>query len=147
MNYLERSKTLLLLYDSITWELYFKLCDDILYIDKDLIEEELSKQPALYAYYAACMNRAKKELDEANASLEVISATVKNSLLNGPKLSDKKLDIRVNTDESYQQANAKVIELTNKYSMFRSIVSALEHRKDCLIQLSSNNRAEMKLHS
>ena len=39
-----------------------------------------------------------------------------------------------------------VVDADTKYNLSRNIVSALDHQKDLLVQLSANKRAEMKLH-
>ena len=49
--------------------------------------------------------------------------------------------------EGYRHLAFKVNELTLKYNMLRSLVQSLGQKKDLLVQLSANMRAEKNIYS
>lgn len=144
------AKELLEVYNVLDWEHYIAITNGINKIDKFSIDNDLMNQPSLYSYYNGLLAIAKKELDEANLDLEqYISKTRKaeheSKLNTGGKATDKYLESFVLSQEEYCNLNRVVIDKQFKHNLLRALVQAMETKKDCLIQLSANQRAEIKL--
>ena len=68
--------------------------------------------------------------------------------MNSPlkKLTAKDLDDIVESTSEYAVYTKSVTDASFQYTLLKGLVSALEHKKDMLVQLSSNRRAETNLY-
>ena len=62
------------------------------------------------------------------------------------KQTAKDLDDFVESTSEYAVYTEKVNEASFKYTLLKGLVSSLDHKKDMLVQLSSNRRAETNLY-
>jgi len=149
---MNKADKLMLAYEDMTWENYVMICDAIVTINPENLEEELTLQPVNYSHWSGLLARAKKEMDHANLELtRYIAVTTKEAqeeaLLSGKKKTAKDLDAFVESQDSYALYTNEVNEITQKYNMIKGLVSALDQRMSSLVQLSSAKKAEMKLYS
>ena len=93
------------------------------------------------------MSISKKNLDDANLELTTYTAQTRKERKEGSmaKQTAKDLDDFVESSDEYKLYNGKVNEAQFKYTLLKGLVSSLEHKKDMLVQLSSNRRAETNL--
>jgi len=134
------------IYHELTWDSYVAIANAITEIEKDDLEHELLVQARMYSYWCGLLNRAKKDYDKAKRLLESTEAVAKNTLLKeGSKLSDKKLESLIKSEETYIKKQEGLERAAEKLGYFQSLVKALEHRKDMLVQISSNRKTELKL--
>lgn len=137
--------------DNFEWEDYVDLSNRVNSIDVTNINNELSLHSAAYSYYNGVMHKIKREVDHQNNILERLEADIRSSFVksymatNKTKPTDKMAESTVLTNDDYQNQKKHIIDLEYKYNLFKGLTYALEHRKDCLVQLSSNLRAETKL--
>jgi hypothetical protein len=138
--------------EELSWETYVDVSDNLGTIDKTDISGELVNHSALFAYYNGILNNSKLEVDLLTSLMEKLEAEIRTRVYkeykaeNKSKPTDKYLEMSVLSDNLYQEQKDKLIRLEYKYNLLKGLVNSLEHRKDCLIQLSSNSRAEMKLY-
>lgn len=145
---MNRATDLLEALDDLTWENYVDIADGITQYDKHAIDDEMARQASIYSYYQGLLSVAKKRLDDANLALTTYTAKTRKDQKASTvaKQTAKDLDDFVESSSDYSLYNGKVNEASFKYTLLKGLVSSLEHKKDMLVQLSSNRRAETNLY-
>ena len=138
--------------DNLDMETYNEICDSITKIDRTNMDVELSRHASHYSYYSAMQDLGKCRLDDANLELTIYTAQTRKlrteeSTGFAKKPTAKDLDDYVLSQDGYRRLATKVNELTLKYNMLRSLVQSLGQKKDLLVQLSANMRAEKNIYS
>lgn len=149
---MSKADILLSVYKDLNWETYIKIVDEAVKINHMSLNEDLEKQPTFYSHFAGLAAICKKDMDKAANDIETTSARLKQDEYRrcretGDKCTDKYLESYILSHPDYIELSNKLIVLNGKYNLLKSITTALEHRKDCLIQLSANNRAETNLYT
>ena len=151
MNAKAKAEALRQVYNNLGWDDYIFLVDNIAKIDKmGNIDDQLMSQSSEYAYYNGLLSKARRDLSRLTKDLETLTA---NSAKNrrqelaqgGKKITDKSIELFVAALPEVDELKAQIIDLEYKHNLLKALVQALQHRKDCLIQLSANNRAEVQL--
>jgi len=127
-------------------------------IDTDRVtqinENDLSKciveQPSLYAWVAtahAVYESEAKRLDEAvkDKEHELYAHYKQLAEAKNEKITERLLSARIRENPDYQTLREKHFAVEEKRRKLKSVVFAMEHRKDMLVQLSALKRGEMKL--
>tara|TARA_R110002074_G_scaffold115323_1_gene246153 strand:- start:613 stop:1053 length:441 start_codon:yes stop_codon:yes gene_type:complete len=145
---MNKSQMLLESLDDLTWENYVDIADGITQYDKHAIDDEMTRQASIYSYYQGLLSLAKKRLDDANLELTKFMAQTRKEkkASTAAKQTAKDLDDFVESSSEYQVYNEKVNEASFKYTLIKGLVSSLDHKKDMLVQLSSNRRSETNLY-
>jgi hypothetical protein len=138
--------------DGITEEGYLKLVNQITHLDPNKIDEELQKQASLYSWYHGLLALCKKKVREAESNLEVFESLARNDEYNrrmeeGLKATEKIMESYIKSLSEYRELVNTKIQLETKYDLLKGIVTSLSHKKDSLIQMSSNARAEKNIYS
>lgn len=146
---MNKSQTLIAAYDDLNWENYVDIADSITTFDKHAIDDEMTRQASVYSYYQGLLSIAKKALDVANLNLTVFTATARKNQKGATvaKQTAKDLDDFVESSEGFVGFSQDVTEAQFKYTLLKGLVSALDHKKDMLVQLSSNRRSETKMYN
>ena len=137
-------------YEDFTWENFTLVGKELTKIDRENINGELAQHPILFQQYVSLMGLARRQLDASTADLNLITSRLGEEYRsrNYPrKVTAQHLNELVGKDDEYIDAVSQVTEANHRYVMVKGMVSALEHKKDCLIQLSSNSRQETRLYS
>lgn len=145
-----KAEDLLLAIDDITWENYVEIANELTKIDKERLNDELTKCPTMYSYYHGLMVTCKRELDKAKTDLEVCQAILKKETRNnskGVKITEKYLESEIISNPEYWKHSECVVKADEKYGLMKALVASLTHKKDMLIQLSANKREETKLYN
>lgn len=129
---------------------YLEITKQYLRVDESNIDQALLKHTGVYAFFGAVLAYAKQREDAAFADLERSEAAIRESKRSestddGKKITDKTLDAYVKTIPEIQQKQDYCRECSYKYNLAKNIISALDHQKDMLVQISANKRAETKL--
>ena len=134
---------------AFNWDNYRELSDSLTQVNLVDLDNELGRQASIFSYYSGLMSAAKRELGDAEADLNRLSGTVRSNLKRGSsvKLTAKDLDDLVFCDEDYITQNEQVNQASFRYDVLKGLCRALEHKKDMLVQISSNRRAETKLYN
>jgi len=145
---MNKAKILLESLDDLTWENYVDIADAITSYDKHNIDDEMTKQASIYSYYQGLLSVAKKSLDDSNLDLTKFMAQTRKEKKSSTaaKQTAKDLDDFVESTPEYGVYNERVNECSFKYTLLKGLVSSLDHKKDMLVQLSSNRRAETNLY-
>ena len=138
--------------NDLDMDTYNEICQNITKIDRTNMDNELSRHASHYSYYSAMQDLCKKKLDDANLDLTIYMARTRKERTDEGRSLPKKptakdLDDYVLAQEGYRAHAAKVNELTLKYNMLKSLVQSLSQKKDLLVQLSANMRAEKNIYS
>ena len=138
--------------NDLDMETYNEICQRITRIDRSNMDDELSRHASHYSYYSAMQDLGKCRLDDANLELTIYTAQTRKlrteeSTGFAKKPTAKDLDDYVLSQDGYRRLATKVNELTLKYNMLRSLVQSLGQKKDLLVQLSANMRAEKNIYS
>lgn len=113
----------------------------VLDIDKYCLDEEWVDQPAIYAKYARKLANARKDLDEAKATYDVIKASVSQQVYTAPekfniqKVTENKVQCVVTLQKECRDAHQAVIDSKHAVDIMTAMVTALDHRKSALERL------------
>jgi len=149
---MNKAETLLVAFRDLNWENYIEISDAIVRFDKNNVEGELIEQASIYSYYQGLLTVAKREYDKSQLDLAQFVATSRKDeqetcLKTGRKVTEKSLEAFVISLPDYKEKTEYAIELSYKLSLLKGLVEALQHKKDMLVQISANTRAETKLYS
>ena len=141
-----RANDLLKAYEDLDWDLYITLAESLLKIDKFYLDNELMGHSTMYAYYAGLSERANLERKKCENKVESYEAGLKNSARNTlSKTTVAAIQDYVSTDITLQDMKRDLEEKTYKCGLLKSLITSMQHRKDLIIQLSSNRRAETRM--
>ena len=145
---MNKAQSLLEVLDDLTWENYVGIADEVTRFDKHEIDDEMSRQASIYSYYQGLLSLSKKSLDDAHLELTKYTAQTRKvrKETSSTKQTAKDLDDFVESSEDFAVYNGSVNDAQFKYTLLKGLVSSLEHKKDMLVQLSSNRRAETNLY-
>ena len=145
---MNKAQSLLEAFEDLTWENYVDIADGLTQFDKHEIDTEMARQASIYSYYQGLLSISKKKLDDANLNLTKFTAQTRKEKKSSTvaKQTAKDLDDFVESTPEYGVYNEKVNEASFKYTLLKGLVSSLDHKKDMLVQLSSNRRAETNLY-
>ena len=146
---MNKAQNLLEAFEDLDWENYVDIADGVTLFDKHEIDTEMARQASVYSYYQGLLSIAKSRLDSSNLDLTKYTAQTrkeKKSSSFPKKLTAKDLDDFVESTLDFVLYTEKVNAAQFKYTLLKGLVSALEHKKDMLVQLSSNRRAETNLY-
>lgn len=117
-------------------------------INRADINTELSNQPAMFAWYATIAELAKAKTQQLKTDLELLEAELDQKLrrqwdadANG-KMTEASLQAAIKMTPAFQKAQAAYHEAVKNQGMLQVAKIAFEQRKDMLISLASNMRAE-----
>ena len=116
------------------------------------IQDDLTNLASLYSFYHSKMMEYKEGYDQAKRNLDSLSAikylTYRHSYEDeGKKFTEKVLESLVTSDDEVIRARTHLDDKYNEYYLYRGVVESLSVKKDALVQLSANNRAEIQLHN
>ncbi len=134
---------------NFNWDNYKEISEAISKVNQNQIETEMSHQASMYSYYHGLMASAKHEYNDLQTDVNSLTAQLRAGHKNGSsvKLTAKDLDDLVFSDQSFVEAQKNLNELSFRYEVLKGLCRALEHKKDMIVQMSSNRRAETKLYN
>ncbi len=146
----DRAKLLLASLDTLTFDTYIDIVENMMCIDMFNVEDTLVNQAALYAYYGGLESQAKLYEDNASSKLEDFVSkthTEYKELTSGSarKSTAKDIEAYVFSQPEYRDLKEDLREMSFKKSLLSKLLRALEHRKDMAVQIASKARKEMDL--
>lgn len=123
--------------------------NDDLRLDPTNLDDALIKQPAVYAYYSSLTQKANLLAAQAKFEYEKAVAeytkTAREELAtSNSRVTDKQIGAIIDSQPEILAKKKLMIMAEHNAEMLWSIVKALEHRKECLMQLCNNRRKEME---
>jgi hypothetical protein len=117
-------------------------------IDKASINADLANQPAMFAWYATLSELAKDKVAKAKSHLEVTEAELDQRIRrdwdidrNG-KMTEAGVSASIKLSPIYQKAESQLQEAQKTNGLLNVARQAFDQRKDMLISLAANMRAE-----
>lgn len=107
------------------------------------IGENLQEQASRYAFYASVRDMAMAKVDALHMQLKQLEAELDQSirgtreLPNGGKITEASLAAAIRNDEDYQELQETLAEAKHDVDLLNSVVRAFEHRRECLMAMSS----------
>ena len=138
--------------DDFDWQNFRALSTEICSINENNLSNEMIKLPNLYVQWYQLLARARKKVDAKNAELSRISAELSKEFQTtysdkGKKATARDIDSYVFSHENFNKINRETYEAKEVHEMIKSVVNAITHKKDMLVQLNSDRRAETKLYN
>ena len=112
----------------------------------------MQKLPSRYSDYHTLCIKAKKQADEENRVLAELTADLGNKASaelprNAQKATAKNVENYIFANTDYNNQVQRVNDAQERYLTLKGLVNALELKKDMLVQLNANRRAETKLYN
>tara|TARA_R100001509_G_scaffold125778_2_gene79260 strand:+ start:150 stop:596 length:447 start_codon:yes stop_codon:yes gene_type:complete len=131
---------------------YLSISKKYLHVPESDIDTTLRNHSAIYAYFAALLSYAKrikdnKAIEVDKTESEVMEKRRAELEMSGQKATQGALNSYVLSVPLIVQLKEELATADSKYSLAKSFINALDHQKDCLVQISANKRAEAKLFS
>ncbi len=110
-------------------------------IDEMSLDREWTDQPRMYFRYAVKLADARRELDQANANLDLTKAELDTAIRSDPekfglaKVTESALEAVILTQDGYETAKAAVLRMKHDMDVMAAAVGALDHRKKALEKL------------
>ena len=122
---------------------------DCVHVYPEALNEEFVRLPSDLAYWCTRASDAHRAYLEAKIELDRISAatflTCRERLLSsGEKATEKMIDSTVTSDEAYLAARQAYLEAEVERERTRGVCEAIRAKRDMLISLGANHRAEME---
>jgi hypothetical protein len=145
-----RSEDLLRAYDELDMELYLKLSDSLTSINKFSINDDIVNHSRIYSYYAGLMEYASFQVKQYENELEKYQVDLKNDARDaiihaGARATVAAVEDYVGRDTTLHTMKKNLEEKRYKQGLLKSLVQSMSHRKDLLVQLSANSRAETSM--
>jgi len=121
--------------------------DAELKLAEETINDDLKNQPALYAFYAVLQEAADSELADRKLAMETMEAVLDEhiraeALTAGTKVTETMIGSKIRLNEDYQASIIALNQAKAQAGKLRAIKEAFVHRKDMLVTLASNMRAQ-----
>lgn len=113
----------------------------IVLIDQNNLDKECIQLPSQYLQYAHLSAEAKRDVDEAKATLSVVEAEMAKGIRDHPeaygieKVTVEAVKTAVILSKRYRSAEENVRVVEHTYAMAQAVVWALEHKKRSLTLL------------
>lgn len=135
--------------NSITLESYLETSNKIAFIDKDNLEDELVHLPVIYSYYHGLMIRSKRAYDRAINAFEQEKACIKLKLRqeSATKVPVDALENKALCDQGLIALSDDVLKYDEIYGFYKGLCQTLGIKKEMLVQINADKRAETKLYN
>jgi len=134
------------LYNSIIDE-YQKIVTEYVVIDDNNLSQEMVRLPAIHAFFGELLAFSKERLDTITNFYETLDSSLKGAIYNETqkKVTAAHADASVNSNPQIARSKNDIVQAAHRYTLARNLLSSLEVKKDMIVQLSANKRAEAKL--
>jgi hypothetical protein len=121
--------------------------DSELSISEETINDDLKNQPSLFAFYAVMQENMEADVAEKKLHLDALEAMLDEmyrteAAKSGTKITETLLANKIHINQEYIDAASLLNKAKHEANVLRAIKEAFQHRKDMLITLASNMRAQ-----
>lgn len=110
----------------------------------DNLDAEFRRQAYLVGRAGFFSAQAKQRVRQLKNELEVVSARLRKRIrLKRGKLTNDEMRYAVELKKAYRDKQRELETAMYEDDMLKSMLNALEHKKDCLVQLGANARHEL----
>ena len=115
-----------------------------LQVAEETINENLKDQPALFAFYAVLEEVAEAEYVEAKLRVEIVEAQLDYEYRKtSEKVTENLIRNKIRCDDKYLSAVVAMNDAKKNTGILKAIKDSFSHRKEIVIALASNMRAQM----
>jgi sigma54-dependent transcription regulator len=109
------------------------------------LDFEFRRQARLMGRVAFFNASAKRRTRQLKAEIEVLSARLRKqiTLREGRRLTKDEMHYAVERKKVYRAKQRELEEAIYQEDLIKGMLNALEHKKDCLVQLGAASRLEM----
>ncbi len=116
--------------------------------DRAEINKALCGQPAKYGEVARCHALARAKVEELSDSIHIMEAELDSEIRDaatksGEKLTEAKVISKIRTNERYIKLQKQMVDAGLTEKLLGTIVQSYVQRKDCVLELARNYRAEL----
>lgn len=130
-------------YDSIVKNLAPDLA-----ITRDNVNEAMMNQAEKYVHYAHAYQKAVRHCKLLSFQIEEVEASIDRWLSKQhTKVTEKMLRTACLSRDNYKQMRRELVEAEDRRDSLESIVRAMEHRRDMLVNYGATVREEIRLTS
>lgn len=117
-------------------------------VDGYNLDEDIMRQPGLFASYAEAHGMAEKSLRLAKLKAEVYEAALYGAerdkfVARGVKPSELQIRSKIVTNDVWRRHQEEVIDCEAKVDQVKAVVEAMRQKKDMLVTFSANKRNEI----
>jgi len=131
-------------------------------ISKDQLDQHITDQASLVAWFSQIEASASTTVEDLKNRIDMMEEelhrkyyevflAIKATPVNGKDATDKYAEAAAKQDEAYKKKQdtlwslrSSLVAASSALSHVRKVMLTLEHRKEMLIQLSQNNRRELR---
>lgn len=143
-------KELLSVYLDLDFETYVTIVNSLMDINRDTLDDELEDHARIYSYYSGLYEFSKTDLEKECTSVAYRQGQIKQEITEaytGKRLTALVMDTELESNEELVILQNDLTEKRYKLGLLKSIVSSFGAKKDMLVQLSANSRAEKNIYS
>jgi len=145
-----KASDLLQAYEQMDWDMYVTLSDGLCKIDSHSVEDELVTFPRIFSYYSGLYEYARQDVAKSEAKLEKFVSELKRDAADELKSAGVRPTVdavitRVNTSNELYMIKEDLEVQKGKLGLLKSLVTSMQAKKDMLVQISANSRAEIQL--
>jgi len=143
---------LLEIYAKLDLQVLLDLRDELLKVDRDIVEDQLEELGSMYLTYAGLTEVAKKQYFMSSDALESYVAQEKQSTSlsmqeEGKRATAVALENHVMSTDNYGTLLQEVRNTETKWGYLKGLIRAMEMRRDSLIQLCSLKKKEAGIYN
>lgn len=117
-------------------------------IDRKNINDNMARQPSQYAWFAVLHALANDAYERLKAEKKSLYAEKDNKIRaraakNGDKTTENGIAQAIELDPDYVDLSNRILEAKLNVDLLQSALIAFQQRKDMLVSIASNMRAEM----
>lgn len=119
-------------------------------VDPNDIRSELLRQASLFAYWNEAVHQDEIRLRQLKLELEVYEAELYEELrrrqkgVEGKRVTEAQLERQMRLNNGWIAKKQKVNEAEVEVSRKRGVLTSLIHKKDTIVVLGNNERAEIR---
>jgi len=122
--------------------------DDVFSIDTENLKRELLNEPGLAAWLSVLVGVYTKKVAKAKDFLKMTEANLtlqkkKELADSGERASEYIVRSMVYSDPDYRAATASLREAEHDNNIITGLRKAIDHKRDCLVQLTGLHKKEM----
>ncbi len=118
-------------------------------VNDTALDDELARQPGYFMYAVEVAASAEQEYEAFKLKVEELEAVLDSKIrasfeAEGKKYTEKLVEQEINRTQSYREAKERLLALRMKRDEAKGLKDAFYMKKDLLIQIAINKRAEME---
>lgn len=138
-------------FSDFTWMEYTELVDVLTSVQPNMLNQELSELPRVYTYFSGMAAIAKEQASRAESDLELLVFHLKQEATeeiekDGKRATKERVEAQALKDPEYYTQSLELLRKEKVYTSLKGLLQGLSIKRDCLVQLSANQRGEIQMY-